>query len=77
MFGSMLDYWYYTGDSSYNDVIYQALLFQVGPNRDYLPLNQSSGMGNDDQGTSSHAPFSTIIIQLSPRTDVVRQVSGE
>jgi mannan endo-1,6-alpha-mannosidase len=50
MFGSLLDYWYYTGDTSYNDVTYQAMLFQVGANEDYLPQNQSSGMGNDDQG---------------------------
>lgn len=30
MFGSLIDYWYYTGDASYNDVVTQALLFQVG-----------------------------------------------
>jgi mannan endo-1,6-alpha-mannosidase len=51
MFGSMIDYWYYTGDSSYNDVITQALLFQVGPYEDYMPPNQSKSLGNDDQGT--------------------------
>lgn len=51
MFGSLLDYWYYTGDTSYNDVIFQALLFQTGADNNYLPQNQSMGMGNDDQGT--------------------------
>ena len=51
MFGSLIDYWYYTGDSTYNDVVSQALLFQTGTNDDYLPLNQSNGMGNDDQGS--------------------------
>ncbi|KAE8446823.1 hypothetical protein EG329_011600 [Mollisiaceae sp. DMI_Dod_QoI] len=50
MFGSLIDYWYYTGDSTYNDVVSQGLLFQTGPNDDYLPPNQTSGMGNDDQG---------------------------
>ena len=50
MFGSLLDYWYYTGDTSYNDVIYQAILHQVGDQRDFMPQNQSAGMGNDDQG---------------------------
>jgi mannan endo-1,6-alpha-mannosidase len=49
MFGTMLDYWYYTGDETYNDVTYQALQFQVGEDKDYNPKNQSNGMGNDDQ----------------------------
>ena len=56
MFGSLLDYWYYTGDESYNDVIYQAILHQVGDRRDFMPQNQSTGMGNDDQG----APLSSL-----------------
>lgn len=51
MFGSLLDYWYYTGDDSYNAVIKQALIHQSGDHFDYLPQNQSLGMGNDDQGT--------------------------
>jgi len=49
MFGSLIDYWYYTGDSTYNDVVSQGLLFQTGPDNDYLPTNQTNGMGNDDQ----------------------------
>lgn len=49
-FGAMIDYWYYTGDTTYNDVTSQALLFQVGPNNDYMPPNQTKTEGNDDQG---------------------------
>lgn len=49
MFGAMIDYWHYTGDTTYNDVVSQALLFQVGPNDDYMPPNQTFDMGNDDQ----------------------------
>lgn len=52
MFGSLIDYWYYTGDSSYNDVTTQAMLFQVGPNNDYMPPNETYTLGNDDQGQS-------------------------
>jgi mannan endo-1,6-alpha-mannosidase len=52
MFGSLIDYWYYTGDSTYNIVVSQGMLFQTGPNDDYLPQNQTNGMGNDDQGTA-------------------------
>ena len=50
MFGSLLDYYYYTGDSQYNDVVSQALIFQAGPNKDYMPPNQTKDEGNDDQG---------------------------
>jgi mannan endo-1,6-alpha-mannosidase len=50
MFGAMIDYWYYTGDSSYNDVTTQAMLWQTGPNADYMTPNQTKTEGNDDQG---------------------------
>lgn len=49
MFGSLINYWQYTGDSSYNSVVSQALLFQIGPDQNYNPPNQSSDMGVDDQ----------------------------
>jgi len=49
MFGTLVDYWYYTGDTSFNDITTQALLFQVGPNADYMPPNQTKDEGNDDQ----------------------------
>jgi mannan endo-1,6-alpha-mannosidase len=47
--GSMLDYWFYTGDDQYNEVLKQALLAQVGENWDFVPINQSTTEGNDDQ----------------------------
>lgn len=50
MMGTLIDYWYYTGDSEYNDLITQALLFQVGDHDDYMPNNQTLTEGNDDQG---------------------------
>ncbi|KAI9826983.1 MAG: hypothetical protein M1819_007077 [Sarea resinae] len=49
-FGALIDYWYYTGHTEYNDVTSQALLFQVGPDKDYMPPNQTKTEGNDDQG---------------------------
>jgi mannan endo-1,6-alpha-mannosidase len=49
MFGSLINYWQYTGDTSYNQVITQALQFQVGPDENYNPPNQSKNMGVDDQ----------------------------
>ena len=45
-----LDYWYYTGDDEYVNLTTQGLLFQVGSNDDYMPINQTRTEGNDDQG---------------------------
>lgn len=49
MFGSLIDYWMYTGDTTYNTVTAQALAFQAGDDKDYKPRNQSFDEGNDDQ----------------------------
>ncbi|KAK1826696.1 glycosyl hydrolase family 76-domain-containing protein [Podospora conica] len=50
LMGALVDYWYYTGDTRWNDVAAEGLLFQVGPNNDYMPPNQTRTEGNDDQG---------------------------
>jgi len=49
MFGHMINYWYYTGDTYYNDIVSEAILFQVGTGNDFLPANQTKDEGNDDQ----------------------------
>ncbi|ODV61074.1 glycoside hydrolase family 76 protein [Ascoidea rubescens DSM 1968] len=48
--GSMVDYWYFMENDTYANITKQALLFQVGDNWDYVPSNQSTTEGNDDQG---------------------------
>jgi mannan endo-1,6-alpha-mannosidase len=50
MFMTLIDYWRYTGDTTYNSIISQALLFQAGDEADYMPVNQTKDEGNDDQG---------------------------
>ncbi|KAI4172937.1 MAG: hypothetical protein LQ343_003224 [Gyalolechia ehrenbergii] len=50
MFGSLIDYYFYTGDDQFNDVVTEGMLFQVGPNNDYMTPNQTKTEGNDDQG---------------------------
>ncbi|KAI1080664.1 glycoside hydrolase family 76 protein [Whalleya microplaca] len=50
MFGTMIDYWFLTGDTTYNDVTMQAMQHQVGKDADYMPENQTRTEGNDDQG---------------------------
>lgn len=49
MFGALVEYWHYTGDTTYNDWTYQAMVHQQGDRHDYNPSNQSKSMGNDDQ----------------------------
>jgi len=48
-FGALIDYWYYTGDSSWNSIVTEGLLWQVGPAKNYMPPNVSKSLGNDDQ----------------------------
>ena len=46
---TFIDYWHVTGDETYNDVVTQGLLFQRGPNDNYMPPNVTAQLGNDDQ----------------------------
>lgn len=48
-FGSLVDYWFYMQNDTYVALTKQALLYQVGDNMDYVPANQSTTEGNDDQ----------------------------
>ena len=50
MWGSLINYWQYSGDSEYNPKISQAMQFQRGPDNNFNPPNQSRSMGIDDQG---------------------------
>ncbi|KAI1421375.1 cell wall glycosyl hydrolase [Xylaria sp. FL1777] len=58
MFGTMIDYWFYTNDTSYIDVTTQAMLHQVGDDKDFMPTNQTRTLGNDDQGFWAMAAMS-------------------
>lgn len=48
MMGTLIDYWYYTGDTQWNDLITTALQFQTGPDMDYMPPNQTKDEGNGE-----------------------------
>ncbi|KAH8886863.1 hypothetical protein GQ53DRAFT_750518 [Thozetella sp. PMI_491] len=50
LMGALIDYWYYTGDTRWNNDTTEGLLFQVGETIDYMPSNQTLTEGNDDQG---------------------------
>ena len=49
MWGSLINYWQYTGDTTYNSIISESLQFQRGPDSNFNPPNQSRSMGIDDQ----------------------------
>lgn len=36
MWGGMVEYWHYTRDNSYNDVVAQAILAQESPTDDFM-----------------------------------------
>ncbi|KAJ2982912.1 hypothetical protein NUW58_g6343 [Xylaria curta] len=55
MWGALLDYRHTMGDTKFDDTIYEALLFQVGPNNDFMPPNWTASMGNDDQAFWAYA----------------------
>ncbi|RDA95652.1 hypothetical protein CP533_1131 [Ophiocordyceps camponoti-saundersi (nom. inval.)] len=50
MMATYIDYWHLTGDSSYNKVIMEGMLHQVGEKENYMPANHTASLGNDDQG---------------------------
>jgi hypothetical protein len=49
MWGSLIDYWHYTNDTSYNNVVQEALIYQASPTNDFMMPNQGFDLGNDDQ----------------------------
>jgi mannan endo-1,6-alpha-mannosidase len=50
LWGAMLDYYHFTKDPSYNDVVIEALLAptNTGPDFDYVPPEHAHEEGNDD-----------------------------
>lgn len=48
MFMTLIQYWYWTGDTTYNEVTKQGMLWQRGTD-DFFPHNYSYYLGNDDQ----------------------------
>jgi mannan endo-1,6-alpha-mannosidase len=49
MMGQLMAYSNLTGDTQYDNLVKQAMQFQVGENQNFMPQNQTNDMGNDDQ----------------------------
>jgi len=45
----MVEYSHLTGDSQYDELVSQALQFQLGDYNAFMPANQTKTLGNDDQ----------------------------
>ena len=58
MFNALIDYWFYTGDSRWNNITSQALIWQAGESGSFMPANQTRTEGNDDQGFWAFAAMS-------------------
>lgn len=41
MFMTLIQYWHWTGDNSYNDITQTGMMWQAGENYDYMPSNYS------------------------------------
>ncbi|KAK5994749.1 putative mannan endo-1,6-alpha-mannosidase [Cladobotryum mycophilum] len=65
MFGSLIDYWALTDDDAYNDVVKQGMIYQIGPDNDFRPRNQSAAEANDDQGMWAMAAMSAVETEFS------------
>ncbi len=48
MFNGMIDYWHYTGDAQYNDVIAQAIISQAGSSLDFMGPNTLVCLANSN-----------------------------
>lgn len=48
-FGGMIDTWAWCKNDTYETIIYDALMAQRGSQKNYIPANQSTTEGNDDQ----------------------------
>lgn len=46
MFGTLLDYWHYTGDDQYNDMIREGLIHNFGENLDLVCVAPASNCGS-------------------------------
>lgn len=64
MFMTLINYWYYTGDDTYNNETVKALLWQAGSDYDFMPLNQTKDEGNDDQGFWAMAAMSAAEVNF-------------
>lgn len=67
--GSMVDYCIYMENDTYTELVKDALVYQVGEDYNYIPLNQSTTEGNDDQSFWGIAVMAAAEKNFSNPTD--------
>lgn len=67
--GSLIDYTFYMKNDTYVPLIKEALEYQTGEDYNYIPLNQSTTEGNDDQGFWGIAVMAAAEKNFSNPTD--------
>lgn len=60
VFGGMLENHFLCGNNTYEELIYEAMIAQTGPDYDYMPSNQTMVEGNDDQGVWALTVMSAV-----------------
>lgn len=58
MFSALIDYWYFTGDDTWNGITMQGITWQAGDDGTFMPANQTRTEGNDDQSFWAFAAMS-------------------
>lgn len=65
MWGTYVDYWFYTGDDTYNKEAMRSMVFQAeAPVNAYMPRNWTASLGNDDQGFWGMAALSAAEVNF-------------
>ncbi|KAF2142722.1 glycoside hydrolase family 76 protein, partial [Aplosporella prunicola CBS 121167] len=49
VYDGLVNYWQLTGDDAHNAFVQEGLVWQLGSDDDYMPVNQTRTIGNDDQ----------------------------
>jgi mannan endo-1,6-alpha-mannosidase len=70
MFDTLIQYWALTGDDQYNNIVSQGIQFQEGDHADFMPLNQTKSLGNDDQSIWASAAMTAVELSFpAPSAD--------
>ncbi|OJJ50372.1 hypothetical protein ASPZODRAFT_128988 [Penicilliopsis zonata CBS 506.65] len=68
MFMTLIQYWHFTGDDTYNEEVIEGMQWQAG-DCDYMPSNWSSYLGNDDQMFWGLAAMTAAELNFPDSTD--------
>ncbi|KAJ6004162.1 hypothetical protein N7522_005807 [Penicillium canescens] len=69
LFMALLQYWHWTGDTTYNEELSIGMQHQSGDEGDYMPSNYSSYLGNDDQSFWGLAAMMAAELKFPDVTD--------